>query len=1294
VPVKIFLSYARGDDEAFVKRFYEGLTAKGFDVWFDRVSVPSRSLTFSEEIADAIAASDRLVLVVGPKAIESDYVTAEWRFAHFKAVICTNPIVRCNGNDAVDGYGLIPEDLRGPHIEDFRKDEEFDFHLEQLARQLNDPLPPLGKLVAVPQLPDHYFEQRDRLKQLRDMLLIDLGKPVVISGAKERVGIQGMPGIGKSQLAAGLAHRPEIQRAFPDGVYWVTIGQKPEPAALTDRLRWLVHELGGAADFPNLETGKEKLRGILKDRKALLVLDDVWEREPAEVFNVLGPRCRMLLTTRDAGLVTAMAGNQYQVQRHSDDDARHMLARAAKLPPVDLPPEAADIIAKFDNLPLAMVLSGGMVQGGTRWDDILENLRRHRLDRVRDEHQLEEQHRDLDILVEMSVRVLPELERERFFELAVFPIDTGAPEAAVATLWEHTGGLDDVDARDLLTRLVRRSLVQRPGAGRMELHDVLHDFAFRRAITLCGSVAGLHVRLVDAYAKKCPSGWPSGPNDSYFQQYLVRHLLAAERTDDAVALLTDLPWIEAKCKTGLAFDLQEDYRLTIAVLPEAREELREGERRQAEVARWAATQLECGRQKRLPRPDEIPNSLGLWSEERIAAECRRIVENPTRLDRVKAFSGFVDQDLYLLNEFGKHPGFVVQQGFNSGSAGPVHRASAQQLHAPALLRRWSVSEVYNPRPALRRTLEGHRDWVTSVAVTSNGRYVVSGSYDHTLKVWDLSGREAVRTLEGHTGVVKCLSVTPDGRRAVSASADKTLKVWDLSAGKAVFTLEGHTGEVTSLRVTPDGRRAVSASVDNTLKLWDLSTGIPIRTMDLDRHCVFSMAVTPDGQHAVSPSQDNTLKVWDLSIGKAVRTLDGHTNHVSDVAVTPDGQHAVSVSGHNGHNTIKVWDLSTGEAVDTMEGHSRPLFGVYRFGVYRVAVTPDGQHAVSAQDDTIELWNLSTGRAMLTLEGHTDRVLGIAVTPDGQHVVSASQDNTLKVWDLNSGRTVTSLNGHTGEIYCVAVTPDGEHAVSARADDTIEVCDLKTEKAVRRLKGHTDGVLGVAVTPDGRHAVSASKDKTLRVWKLSTEKSVHTLRGHTDWVAGVAVTPNGQHAVSGSWDRTLKLWDLTSGQLVRTLRGHTDGVLGVAVTPDGRQAVSASLGGTLKVWDLSTGRAVLSLESHTDSVWSVAVTPTGQNAVSASEDNTLKLWDLSTGKAVSTMVGHTNRVKGVAVTPDGQRAVSASEDKMLKVWGLRDGRCLATVRLNRASQSVAITAHNRIVVGTDAGVLFFDLHMPQ
>lgn len=119
------------------------------------------------------------------------------------------------------------------------------------------------------------------------------------------------------------------------------------------------------------------------------------------------------------------------------------------------------------------------------------------------------------------------------------------------------------------------------------------------------------------------------------------------------------------------------------------------------------------------------------------------------------------------------------------------------------------------------TLTGHTAGVLGVAVTVDGRYAISASSDHTLKVWELaSGRETL-TLVGHTDRVLGVTVTSDGRYAISASRDKTLKVWQLSDGREVCALIGHTGWVESVAVTPDGRRVVSASGDKTLKVWQL-----------------------------------------------------------------------------------------------------------------------------------------------------------------------------------------------------------------------------------------------------------------------------------------------------------------------------------------------------------------------------------------------------------------------------------------------------------------------------------------
>jgi WD40 repeat protein len=1296
----IFLSYARDDDEAFVRRLHRDLVAAGFRVWFDRESMPSRSLTFQHEVREAVAACDRLLLVVGPQVLASDYVAQEWQFAYFAANKCVNPIVRLDGSDAagqrVDGYRLLPEDLRLLHAEDFRDDAYYAEHLAQLVRQLSEPLPPVGKLVAVPELPPGYRAQPERLRALRDMLLIDLRAPVVVSDAAARLGLQGMAGIGKSVLANALAHRPEVQRAFRDNIFWLKLGQQPQ---IEDLQRWLARQLGDPGRFADRYTGKEALRRLLADRAVLLILDDVWNREDAEAFNIAGPRGRLLLTTRDAGLVTALAAreNHYRVELPSAAEAEALLGAAADVAPAALPPAAHQIIARTGRLPLALALCGGIVRAGTPWHHVLEALQEHDLEFLSADHPAEEQHRNAWVAMDISLRALPEAQRERFAELSVFALGSGVPEAAVATLWQHTGGLSARQTARLLGDFTQRTLVQRTAAiaaeadvaGAITLHDLLHNFAEGMALKRHGTLAALHRLLLDAYRVRCPNGWTSGPDDGYFLQKLCSHLLAAGQIDEAVELLDGLAWVATKCKVGLVFEVLADYRQTIETLPEAQQELEEERRQRARLTRWGEELTEYARQwsrrrdieaqtgqpvtdpePKLPEP---PATCRMWTEEEIAAECTRLLEHPTRLDRLRAFEGFVWAQCYPLLEHGQREGFVGQHALAQFPSGPVYAAAQALLAnclAPVLLRRWPPGSVTNPKPALLATLHGHGEGVWCVGLTADGRRAVSGSFDNTLRVWDLDTGQCLRTLHGHgTGRFVCVTITADGRRAVSGSSDYTLRVWDLGTGQCLRTLHGHDGKVESVAVTADGRRAVSGSLYSALRVWDLDTGQCLRRLHGHDGEVESVAITPDGRRAVSGSDDKTLRVWDLDTGQCLHTLHGHDGAVTSVAVTPDGRRAVS--GSTWYNTLRVWDLDSGQCLRTLHGQGK--------GVACFAVTPDGRRAMSVSlDNTLRVWDLDTGQCLRTLHGHDWFGGWVALTLDGRRAVSGSSwYNTLRVWNLDTGQFLRTLQGHGEDVKCVAVSPDGRGAVSGSSDYTLRVWNLDTGQCLRTLHGHSKGVECVGLTADGRRAVSGSSDNTLRVWDLDTGQCLHTLHGHDGEVESVAVTPDGRRAVSGSWDNTLRVWDLDTGQCLHTLQGHDGAVTSVAVTPDGRRAVSGSSDNTLRVRDLDTGQCLHTLQGHDSKIESVAVTPDGRRAVSGSSDNTLRVWDLDTGQCLHTLQGHDSKIESVAVTPDGRRAVSGSWDNTLRVWDLDTGQCLHTLQGHDGEvESVAVTPDGR------------------
>ena len=295
------------------------------------------------------------------------------------------------------------------------------------------------------------------------------------------------------------------------------------------------------------------------------------------------------------------------------------------------------------------------------------------------------------------------------------------------------------------------------------------------------------------------------------------------------------------------------------------------------------------------------------------------------------------------------------------------------------------TDIYE-KLALANTLTGHTQQVNSVAISSNGQTLVSGSGDNTIKIWNLTTGKLKTTLTGHTQPVDSVAISPDGQTLVSGSYDHTIKIWNLKTGKLKSTLTGHTQTVNSIAISPDGQTLVSGSYDRTIKIWNLKTGELKATLTGHTQPVNSVAISSDGQ-IVSGSSDNTIKVWNLATGELKSTFTGHTYPVLSVAISRDGKTLVSGSGDN---SIKIWNLTTGELKNTLTGHTYPVLAI--------AISRDGKTLVSGSgDNSIKIWNLKTGELKNTLTDHTNSVLSVAMSPDGKTVVSGNGDNTINIW---------------------------------------------------------------------------------------------------------------------------------------------------------------------------------------------------------------------------------------------------------------------------------------------------------
>ncbi|MFM6499615.1 MAG: protein kinase domain-containing protein, partial [Dolichospermum sp.] len=196
---------------------------------------------------------------------------------------------------------------------------------------------------------------------------------------------------------------------------------------------------------------------------------------------------------------------------------------------------------------------------------------------------------------------------------------------------------------------------------------------------------------------------------------------------------------------------------------------------------------------------------------------------------------------------------------------------------------------------LQQTLIGHSGSVLSVAYSPDGQTVASGSWDNTIKLWNVKTGNLLQTLEGHSDWVYSVAYSPDGQTLASGSGDETIKLWDVKTGNLLQTLEGHSDWVYSVAYSPDGQTVASGSEDKTIKLWNVKTGKLLQTLEGHSDWVYSVAYSPDGQTVASGSVDKTIKLWNVNTGKLLQTLEGHSSSVRSVAYSPDGQTLASGS---------------------------------------------------------------------------------------------------------------------------------------------------------------------------------------------------------------------------------------------------------------------------------------------------------------------------------------------------------------------------------------------------------------
>lgn len=508
--------------------------------------------------------------------------------------------------------------------------------------------------------------------------------------------------------------------------------------------------------------------------------------------------------------------------------------------------------------------------------------------------------------------------------------------------------------------------------------------------------------------------------------------------------------------------------------------------------------------------------------------------------------------------------------------------------------------------------------------------------------------QCIQTLYGHFAHVTSVACSPSGTLIASGSWDHTIRIWEEESGHVLNILEGHKDVVSSVGFSPDGRRIASASRNGTIIIWDVKTAECLRTFSISKDPKSRVVFSPTGQIAAK-SEPGTLKIWDPHTGECLNSITSFDGR-SPVAFISSQHLAV----YSSERQIESWDVVKGTCLQIL-GHAD--------SADKISVSTDRQMVSGSHGNNLEVWG-QEGDCRLTLgdpHNQTDRQFKrrrgystVAFLPNG-NIISGSEDGSVNIWDLHSGHLLNKMTGHTKSVKSVACTIGG-NVVSGGGDHTVRLWNpIPTQRnPLERLS-----FVSWAFAFSAGRIASGYEDGTVRIWDSKNGDCLRVLNHGKQSLPSnsLSFSLDGTLA-SGSNDGTISIWDSEGDECLHILEAH-DKVKSVVFSPDGTIIVSGLSNGEIQIWQSTDGFCLTSFMAHDREIRKVSMSSCGMIASAGYYDGIIKLWQTN-GVLLKTVHSHHRLpLDGLTFSCDGTRLLSHDKRDFI-VWDTSSRECLQRV----------------------------------
>lgn len=489
---------------------------------------------------------------------------------------------------------------------------------------------------------------------------------------------------------------------------------------------------------------------------------------------------------------------------------------------------------------------------------------------------------------------------------------------------------------------------------------------------------------------------------------------------------------------------------------------------------------------------------------------------------------------------------------------------------------------------------------TSIALTGDGRFVLTGDQSNYVRMWDAATGQHVRDFSGSGGGVSDVAVMPGDAAVLAGALDGSVRSWNLDSGQVMDVL--YTSPVLDVAVTGTDLAGVAAyGEDGLLKLFNWPPAPP-QSLQPHSSSVTAIAMSRDRKWILTGGLDQQLHLSRAEDGTYVRTFPTPPGQISTAGISADSALAAA-AGPNG--VIKFWNLETGSDGGILAGHTGAIHAI-------TFHAKDNKLATAGADGTIRVW---TPPAVIDpWSGHDATVLALTVAPNGKRAASAAADKSVRLWNPETGEAERVLAGFEQQVSALAFSPDGTQLACGDTQGNLILKKADDGGDAGRVKACEGSVAGIVWNAEGNGIAVGGGDGQVRIFSTPlTENSEPgvTIEADEVRVYDLAASPSGESIYTAGEDRIVKQWSF-AGELKQQFTGYPAAVRHIEVSDDGALIVAAGDPGVSQthahVWNTGDGTLVVDVDAGSP-VTAVAFAA-GESLVVAGADRRVRRFNLS------------------------------------------------------------------------------------